>query len=65
LVFNFSAQPVDAAVDAGAVAGSAFRDLESGQIQRAERSKLHLHLDGRGHQIFAIEQSPFRDRERK
>jgi hypothetical protein len=56
VVFNFSAQPQHFAVDAGAIGGTTYRDLESDKVQRVPDGKLDLELAGYGHRIFKLEE---------
>jgi Alpha amylase, catalytic domain len=56
VVFNFSSRPQNLAVDAGAIAGTTYRDLESDKAQHATDGKLNLELAGYGHRIFKIEE---------
>ncbi len=56
VVFNFSAQPQHFTLDAGAIAATAYRDLESDKVQHVYDGKLALELAGYGHRIFRIEE---------
>jgi glycosidase len=53
-VLNFSAEPVRVSVDAGAVAGTTYEDIESHAAQHVTGKKIDLELPGYGHRIFVI-----------
>ena len=55
IVFNFSAQPMDAQIDVAAINGSRFQDLESGEKAALNKASLNLKLAGYGHRIFRVE----------
>ena len=56
VVFNFSSEPQHIAVDAGAIAGTMYQDLELNKVEQARNGKLNLELAGYGHKIFIIEE---------
>ena len=56
VVFNFSAEPQHLAVEAGVIAGTTYRDLESDKVQHVPDGKLDLELAGYGHRIFKLEE---------
>ena len=56
VVFNFSSQPIAAEVDAGAVYGSQFHNLESGETAIVSGEVLKFELAGYGHRIFRVDE---------
>ncbi|MGB7549565.1 MAG: alpha-amylase family glycosyl hydrolase [Terracidiphilus sp.] len=55
VVFNFSSQPISAEVDARAIFGSRYRNLESGEMAVVSHGALRVELDGYGHRIFRVD----------
>ena len=54
VVFNFSQHSKDTTLDARAIDGSQFEDLESGNTVKPTNGNLRLTLAGYGHRIFRI-----------
>ncbi len=54
-VFNFSSQPISAEVDARAILGSRYRNLETGEMTAVSHGALSLELGGYGHRIFRVD----------
>jgi hypothetical protein len=53
-VINFSAEPVRVSVDAGAIAGTTYEDIESHDVEHVTGKKMDLELPGYGHRLFVI-----------
>jgi hypothetical protein len=53
-VINFSAEPVRVSVDAGAIAGTTYEDVESHDVQHVTGKKMDVELPGYGHRLFVI-----------
>jgi hypothetical protein len=54
VVFNFSSETIAAQVDTGAINGSHYHDLESGEIVEPGGGSLTFKLPGYGHRIFSV-----------
>ncbi len=54
MVFNFSREPLKVAIDLGAMDGTTYVDLVSGQPEAQESKKLNVQLPGHGYRIFAV-----------
>jgi hypothetical protein len=55
VVFNFSSEPIAAEVDARAIHGSRYHDIESGKMAVVGDGKLSFELPGYGHRIFRVD----------
>lgn len=55
VVFNFSSGPIAAEVDARAIDGGRYQDLESGKIAVVDQGTLSFKLPGYGHRIFRVD----------
>jgi glycosidase len=56
VVFNFSSEPIHAAIDTRAVAGAGYRDLEASEPSHPAVPKLEVDLPGFGHKIFQVQE---------
>ena len=56
VVFNFSSEPIHAAIDTRAVSGAGYRDLESRGPSQPATPKLEVDLPGFGHKIFQVQE---------
>jgi hypothetical protein len=65
VIFNFSTSPISVRVDAGAINGDRYHDLESGRTELPAAGKLELELAGYGHRLLRVDTaSQFHPRER-
>jgi hypothetical protein len=55
VVFNFSSEPIHAAIDTAAIAGTGYRDLEASGLSQPPAPKLEVELSGFGHKIFQVQ----------
>ena len=53
VIFNFSSQSIAAEVDTGAINGSRYQDLESGEMAVVSSGTLSFELTGYGHRSFS------------